>query len=245
MTVVLAASPGCTSFVIGSNGAKTCGGAAGGAGGPSFTDGRLNNNDPWETSAIYCLGDGSVRVYVPAQPGRPSANWVIAFDASVLEIAQVPTQPDTNTPIKAGHGAVLSRLTNGGLEVTTPGLNPIDGNYRFHFHDCAIPVLKLVPDHQLCWETPPQACQKPTVDVPPYATTFVVNLKACTKARSVMADGSVAVYKTKPKDFVSIALIVLPKHFLVCTPGIGSWILILVDNQRWYFASQSYIKFGP
>ncbi len=32
------------------------------AGCPIFFDGRLNNCDPWETSAIYCLGDGSVRM---------------------------------------------------------------------------------------------------------------------------------------------------------------------------------------
>src|SRR5262245_54568795 len=44
--------------------------------GTLFTDGRLNNSDPWETSAIYCMGDGSVRVYVIGNP------WHIAFTAS-------------------------------------------------------------------------------------------------------------------------------------------------------------------
>jgi hypothetical protein len=99
---------------------------------PVFFDGRLNNCEPWETSAIYCLGDGSVRVYVPGQP-----LWTIAFDASPAEIAKASKHPAHNTIIKGAHGAWLSRLTNGSLEVTTPGLNPVDGNYNFIFQDCS------------------------------------------------------------------------------------------------------------
>src|SRR5207253_3190826 len=47
-----------------------------------FTDGRLNSHDPWETTAVYCMGDGSVRVYVIGSP-----NWTIDFSASPAEIA--------------------------------------------------------------------------------------------------------------------------------------------------------------
>src|SRR5579871_2585167 len=49
--------------------------------GPLYSDGRLNNDDGAETSAIYCMGDGSVRVLVPGSP-----LWNIAFTASPAEI---------------------------------------------------------------------------------------------------------------------------------------------------------------
>src|SRR5579859_4108920 len=90
---------------------NTCGGARGKGTVPSlplFDDGRLNRWDPWETSAIYCLGDGSVRIYVIRQP-----LWFIAFDASPAEIAKVSKHPTRNTVIKMGHGAGLIRLENG------------------------------------------------------------------------------------------------------------------------------------
>jgi hypothetical protein len=98
-----------------------------------FTDGRLNSHDAWETSAIYCLGDGSVRVYVIGQP-----QWFIAFDASPAEIAKVSKHPAHNTIIKGAYGAWLSRFPNGSLVVSTPGLNPVDGNYNFSFQDCPV-----------------------------------------------------------------------------------------------------------
>src|SRR5579871_6352686 len=80
-----------------------CGGAyfldsgAGGALGPMFGDGRLNNNDPWETTAVYCQADGSVRVYVLGSP-----NWTVDFDASPAEIGKVPKNPAHNTLIEKG-----------------------------------------------------------------------------------------------------------------------------------------------
>src|SRR5262249_34035630 len=86
---------------------------------PLFLDGRRNKWEPWETAAIYCLGDGSVRVYVIGQP-----QWFIAFDASPGEIARVSKHPVRNTVIKTGHGAGLVRLQNGMLLVSTAGLNP-------------------------------------------------------------------------------------------------------------------------
>jgi hypothetical protein len=109
------------------------------AGGPGthFDDGGLNFADPWETTAIYCMGDGSVRVYVIGSP-----NWTIDFDASPDEIAKVPQNPADNTLIKRGRFAALSRQTNGLLLVSSPGLNPIDGDYVFIFKDC--PVLPAV-----------------------------------------------------------------------------------------------------
>lgn len=98
----------------------------------NFTDGRLNSHDPWETSAIYCMGDGSVRVYVIGSP------WFISFTASPAEIAKISKHPSHNTLIKAGPGASLSRQFNGLLLVSSPGLNPKDGNYTFTFSDCGI-----------------------------------------------------------------------------------------------------------
>ncbi len=81
------------------------------------------------------MGDGSVRVYVIGNP-----NWTIDFTASPSEIAAVPKNPAHNTLIKKGHFAALSRLMNGSLQVTAPGLNPKDGDYIFIFKDC--PVAK-------------------------------------------------------------------------------------------------------
>jgi hypothetical protein len=73
-------------------------------------------------------------VYVISQP-----LWIIAFTASAAEIAKVPKHPAQNTLIKSGHGAALYRLTNGLLQVNSPGLNPADGPYHFAFEDCPAP----------------------------------------------------------------------------------------------------------
>jgi hypothetical protein len=109
----------------------------GGYFGPLFYDGRLNDKDGQETSAVYCMGDGSVRVYVPGTP-----KWTIDFDASPAEIAKVPKNPTHNTLIKRGHFSSLSRQTNGLLLISSPGLNPIDGDYTFTFKDCALPAVQ-------------------------------------------------------------------------------------------------------
>jgi len=101
---------------------------------PPFNDGRLNNWDAHETSAIYCMGDGSVRVYVPGDP-----RWRVAFDASPTELASVPKNPAVNTVIKSGNSATLLRLQDGRLQVDTPALEPSKGNYSFAFQDCPIP----------------------------------------------------------------------------------------------------------
>ncbi len=131
--------------------------------GPSnlFDDGRLNNSDPWETAAIYCLADGSVRVYVIGNP------WHIAFTASPAAIINSSiTPPDAGAGqsglgsasvilegigiyyyfshssghqailISQGMGASLYRLPNGMLQVNSPGLNPKDGDYNFIFKEC-------------------------------------------------------------------------------------------------------------
>lgn len=110
------------------------GSSLGGGTCPLFLDGRLNDCEAWETSAIYCLGDGSVRVYVIGQP-----MWTIDFDASPAEIARVPQHPRRNTVIKRGHFAALLRQTNGLLLVSSPGLNPVDGAYTFVFPACVLP----------------------------------------------------------------------------------------------------------
>jgi len=106
----------------------TNGNGSGGSGsGPIFDDGRLNM-DALETAAIYCMADGSVRVYVPGEP-----LWVIAFDASPSEIAKIPTKPDKNTLIKSGKGAFLYRLTTGELQINATS------NYVYIFKDCPKP----------------------------------------------------------------------------------------------------------
>lgn len=117
----------------------TCSGGTGAAGyfGPLYWDGRLNDKDGQETSAVYCLGDGSVRVYVIGNP-----KWTIDFDANPTEIAKVPKHPAHNTLIKKGHFAALSRQTNGFLLVSSPGLNPKDGDYTFIFSDCTLPAVQ-------------------------------------------------------------------------------------------------------
>src|SRR5579871_1254593 len=132
-------------------------------GGPGilFNDGRINNNDPWETSAIYCMADGSVRVYVIGNP------WHIAFTASADEIVNSRMTPpgplagqsgfgsaslltehegiyyyfshnsqSHTLLISHGMGARLYRLPNGMLQVTSPGLNPNDGEYSVIFMEC-------------------------------------------------------------------------------------------------------------
>jgi len=109
--------------------------SSGGGGGPGilFNDGRINNNDPWETSAIYCLGDGSVRVYVLGNP------WHIAFTASPQAIinSRIMFPGQTNAIlIGLNMGARLYRLPNGMLQVTSPGLNPSDGDYSVIFLEC-------------------------------------------------------------------------------------------------------------
>jgi len=114
-----------------------CSKSSGGIPGPLFSDSRLNNRDGYETSAIYCLGDGSVRVYVIGSP-----NWTIDFDASPAEIAKVPKNPAHNTLIKKGKFAALWRLAGGSLQINSPGLNPKDGEYIFIFADCALPAVQ-------------------------------------------------------------------------------------------------------
>ncbi len=104
-----------------------CGGST--ASCPIFMDGRLNNCEPWQTAAVYCQADGSVRVYVPGKP-----LWTIAFTASLTDIALVSKNPSVNTLIMQGGGARLYRLAGGKFQVVTPGLNPVDGNYNFIFN---------------------------------------------------------------------------------------------------------------
>jgi hypothetical protein len=96
-----------------------------------FSDGRLNNNDAAETAAIYCLADGSVRVYVYAEP-----KWAVSFTASPEEIATIATKPAKNTLIKQGWKAQLYRLTTGQLQVNAPGADGAKGDYVFIFTNC-------------------------------------------------------------------------------------------------------------
>jgi hypothetical protein len=107
----------------------SCGGTS--SSGPVFSDNRLNNNDAYETAAVYCEGDGSVQVYVTGSP-----KWILDFTASPADIAKVSTKPSQNTIIKQGNVAALSRLTNGMFQVSAPGLNPKDGNYTYSFPYC-------------------------------------------------------------------------------------------------------------
>jgi len=110
-----------------------CGfGAVSLAGGPLFDDGRLNDADAVETSAVYCLEDGSVRIYIPGNP-----SWGVAFTASPAEIARVPKKPAKNTLIKEAKGARLYRLTTGELQLNSPMNEHSD--YVFIFKDCPIP----------------------------------------------------------------------------------------------------------
>lgn len=117
----------CNNGVVVSVSVKNGNGSSGGGSGPIFDDGRLNM-DALETAAIYCLADGSVRVYVPGSP-----LWTIAFDASPAEIASVATKPLKNTLIKSGKGAFLYRLTSGELQINS------SNNYVFIFKDCPKP----------------------------------------------------------------------------------------------------------
>jgi hypothetical protein len=96
-----------------------------------FNDGRLNNSDPAETSAIYCLADGSLAIYSPAHP-----LWKLAFVISPTEIAKVPAKPAINMLIKDSPEARLYRLSSGDLQVNSPGLGKENGDYVFIFRDC-------------------------------------------------------------------------------------------------------------
>ncbi len=123
----------CATLVVSSGGTGSTGsGTTGGYFGPLYYDGRLNDKDGAETAAVYCMGDGSVRVYALGTP------WFISFTASHTEIARVPKKPAVNTLIKQGKGAVLYRLTSGELQVNSPGLDPNHG-YYFIFQDCPVP----------------------------------------------------------------------------------------------------------
>jgi hypothetical protein len=99
---------------------------------PLFTDGRLNADGAEQTAAIYCLADGSIRIYVSATP-----KWVVSLTASPDDLASVPKNPAHNTLIKQGWKAQLNRLTGGELQVNSPGLNPSQGDYVFTFNDCS------------------------------------------------------------------------------------------------------------
>src|SRR5260221_10249372 len=85
----------------------------------NFTDGRLNSHDPWETAALFCQPNGNLNVLVIGQPV-----WTLAFTVTPAAIAAVPKHPAQNTLIKQAHGAALYRLTDGLLQVNSPGLNP-------------------------------------------------------------------------------------------------------------------------
>ncbi len=119
------------------NASTTCRPGTGNVTSTHFDDGRLNFADAFETSAIYCLGDGSVRVRVPGTPF-----WYIAFTASPAEIAKVPKHPTTNTLIKSGLGARLYRLMSGELQVNSGHPNGSTSDYVFIFKDCALPAVQ-------------------------------------------------------------------------------------------------------
>ena len=100
---------------------------------PMFWDGRLNDCDPGQTVAVYCLADGSVNILAIYK-----SMGYDAILASPSEIAAVPKHPVVNTPIKSGNGATLYRLTSGELQVNRAE----DGTgktYRFIFNDCPKP----------------------------------------------------------------------------------------------------------
>jgi hypothetical protein len=81
---------------------------------PIFTDGRLNDNDPGQTAAIYCENKG-ITVY-----GFYHGISFVAFKASTAEINKVPEHPTVNTLIKQGHGIRLYRLTGGQFQINAP-----------------------------------------------------------------------------------------------------------------------------
>jgi len=95
-------------------------------------DGRLNNSDSGETFAVYCTTDGSVMV-LGIDP--TTSNGFLAFVATPIEIAKVPTKPTTDTAIKSGNGATLYRLTSGELQVNR--LETTGKMYAYIFTDCS------------------------------------------------------------------------------------------------------------
>lgn len=101
------------------------------SGGVSFNDGRLNNNDPGATFAVYCKS-GGIEVWAINSAGQGS----LAFFATNDEIAAVPNPPDENTIIEEGLGVRLFRLTNGSFQVV--GVTDFEGKtYNLSFSACA------------------------------------------------------------------------------------------------------------
>jgi len=98
----------------------------------SFTDGRLNKCDAGQTAAVYCLADGSIRVYAIFE-----SKGYLAFTASPKEIDAVPLHPAQNTLIKQGNGARLYRLTGGELQLNR--VAPDGQDHSFTFSDCPRP----------------------------------------------------------------------------------------------------------
>jgi hypothetical protein len=70
--------------------------------------------EPWRTAAVYCQPDGSVDVYA-----IQSGEGVFIFRATPAEINAIGV-PAENTPIMAGAGIVLYRLSSGEFQVNAP-----------------------------------------------------------------------------------------------------------------------------
>lgn len=102
------------------------------------TDGRLNSicEEPYQTAAIYCRGDGAIDVYAITD----GEGW-LAFRTTQSEIEAVGVQHQ-NAMIEQSHdGKIrLYRLSTGEFQVNAPIWDVVRGNlpdgYVFEFEGC-------------------------------------------------------------------------------------------------------------
>ena len=88
-------------------------------------DGRLNSvcEEPWQTAAVYCRGDGSIDVY-----GITDSEGWLAFRTTPDEIAAIGI-PDENTMLDSSlDGRIrLYRLPSGEFQLNSPIMDQVRG----------------------------------------------------------------------------------------------------------------------
>ncbi len=104
---------------------------------PSFTDGRLNAYEPWQTAAVYCEAQGGVKVLAIDANSQGQLAFSVDWATVQNAIAQA-VNSGANTQIASGLGHSLWALSDGrSLQV-----NQDDGAYYFTFlaERCAAPA---------------------------------------------------------------------------------------------------------